>query len=722
MADNTKPDPTKTYDARFSSNLTSAQIASSTDKRDKLVIASDTEDVTVITKTQKRNIPFDAEANAVNSVNGEIGTVVLDLGEDNNISDANATALTDGGETALHSHAGSGGSAILSVKPYTGTIDVAIGDSNFEGLTAENRSSLMNYLPAHMNGQTILNLAVGSKTVEEIRDEQLPRAIALKPKRIHIMCGTNDVLSAIPTATTTGAIDDINSAIIDADIEPVWFTILPIDDARSTNIFAINDHIKDKLGAVKVVDMNDRFIAWANKTIYGYEQVGDNIHLNEAGQKEAALLASNIVRPLETPKVLRTSGLTLNTTSNDCPNPNDFSLWPTQTALEAWTTGEDDPDGGTTAQGMVATTADTEHSVSVSVTGLVGDIFNGVAVSSGESDWCWIVNETTGAGCMVHPASGALGSDSVMNGEFSIVNYEGFTFVSFESVAVGTTSTFKIHACRTPYSGDVAFAGNGALPELYIWQAFQGVDSLPVFNEDLTPQTLSIQGVEAEKLDDSLSETLVTKNIENLFKYPNDFLSNDYWSFEEAAVITAAQNVPKLHASDEITVANGFIDSNGVDTTGNHRLRPRTSYQFRLKVSTRYTYSIPIKTNTLDNLYFWDSTATMAGYINATTGVVGTTIGDVNLAAYQIDADWSLIQFSFISSAGGASDSVFIMPSTSNATGGESYLGTGATTFFFGKAQLREGDVGLDYAYSPNYNTGQKRLMRQTAPAQFTAL
>jgi len=101
--------------------------ASYVDQAGKVVAVNATEDALEF---------IDAPGGAVDSVNGQTGTVVLDAddlddavttnkfatadelsklagiedgAEVNNISDANATDLTDGGETALHSHAGGGG-------------------------------------------------------------------------------------------------------------------------------------------------------------------------------------------------------------------------------------------------------------------------------------------------------------------------------------------------------------------------------------------------------------------------------------------------------------------------------------------------------------------------------------------------------------------------------------------------------------------------------------
>jgi len=133
------------------------------------------------------------DTNLVTSVNGEVGAVVLDPddlddssttnkftdaaaisklsgietgAEVNNISDANATDLTDGGETTLHSHPGGGGTLKAA----------ALGDSVTYGYPtgATPWTSFMN-----IPNRTFTNLGLSGANTKEVIEQQLLKAVGV---------------------------------------------------------------------------------------------------------------------------------------------------------------------------------------------------------------------------------------------------------------------------------------------------------------------------------------------------------------------------------------------------------------------------------------------------------------------------------------------------------------------------------------------------------------
>ncbi len=91
---NNEPQATKTIDLRLATGRTAAEIAASTDMGNKVAIASDTEAVTVITPTEKKDILFEGEDITVGDITTD-GTVDgRDVSVDGTQLDTNTTSLT----------------------------------------------------------------------------------------------------------------------------------------------------------------------------------------------------------------------------------------------------------------------------------------------------------------------------------------------------------------------------------------------------------------------------------------------------------------------------------------------------------------------------------------------------------------------------------------------------------------------------------------------------
>lgn len=136
---------------------------------------------------------------------------------------------------------------------------VAIGDSTSEGLDDPDgrggyrgwANRLAEKLAAEQGSVWYANLAVRGRTTRQIRDEQLPRALAMKPDLATCVAGTNDVLRRRFHAAVFGAdLEAMQRALIDAGAAVLTFTlpdltpVMPFARVLGTRVARLNDAIR----------------------------------------------------------------------------------------------------------------------------------------------------------------------------------------------------------------------------------------------------------------------------------------------------------------------------------------------------------------------------------------------------------------------------------------------------------------------------------------------
>jgi lysophospholipase L1-like esterase len=136
---------------------------------------------------------------------------------------------------------------------------VAIGDSQTEGLwDGDDSVGLIGFadrlaaiVDSHHPGLTYANLAVRSRRIRDVLDEQLPQALAMRPDLVTVCIGMNDVTRPGPHFDQALAdLEDLHAhlALSGATVATTTFPdlaqILPVGRLLASRVLLINDTIR----------------------------------------------------------------------------------------------------------------------------------------------------------------------------------------------------------------------------------------------------------------------------------------------------------------------------------------------------------------------------------------------------------------------------------------------------------------------------------------------
>lgn len=187
---------------------------------------------------------------------------------------------------------------------------VAIGDSTVEGLDdPDGRGSyrgwanrLAERLAREQGSVRYANLGIRGRTTRQVREEQLARAVAMKPDLAAVVSGTNDLLRRhFDAAVLRSDVEAMQSALIEVGATVITFTlpdlgdIMPIARLVRRRLYSMNDAIRTacaSTGAI-VCDFASYPVAsdprlWSD----------DRLHANSAGHARIAdALADHLKLP-----------------------------------------------------------------------------------------------------------------------------------------------------------------------------------------------------------------------------------------------------------------------------------------------------------------------------------------------------------------------------------------------------------------------------------------
>ncbi|GAA2211672.1 SGNH/GDSL hydrolase family protein [Nonomuraea monospora] len=150
---------------------------------------------------------------------------------------------------------------------------VALGDSQTEGLGDGDdvlghrgwADRLAENLARAEPGLLFANLAVRGRTAEQIRDEQLPAALELRPDLATVMAGMNDVIRpGFDAARVAGVLEEMFAALVGAGAHVVTVTfpdigkIAPLARRLVPRVLDVNERIR-KAAARHGVTLVDTF-------------------------------------------------------------------------------------------------------------------------------------------------------------------------------------------------------------------------------------------------------------------------------------------------------------------------------------------------------------------------------------------------------------------------------------------------------------------------------
>lgn len=177
---------------------------------------------------------------------------------------------------------------------------VAIGDSTSEGLDDPDgrggyrgwANRLAEYIAARQGSVLYANLAIRGRTTRQIREEQLERAVAMRPDLATAVSGTNDLLRGRFDLDAIGKdIEAMQSALIGAGAKVLTFTlpdmrdVMPLSrlfDARRVQLNRRLREVSAHTGAI-VADMDVHRIA-SDPRVWS----GDRLHANSLGHARIA--------------------------------------------------------------------------------------------------------------------------------------------------------------------------------------------------------------------------------------------------------------------------------------------------------------------------------------------------------------------------------------------------------------------------------------------------
>lgn len=137
---------------------------------------------------------------------------------------------------------------------------VAIGDSTSEGLDDPDgrggyrgwANRLAERLAAEQGSVLYANLAIRGRTTRQVREQQLDRALAMRPDLATVVAGTNDVLRLRFDPPAFGAdLEAMQSALVSAGATVLTFTlpdltpVMPFARVLGDRVARMNDAIRD---------------------------------------------------------------------------------------------------------------------------------------------------------------------------------------------------------------------------------------------------------------------------------------------------------------------------------------------------------------------------------------------------------------------------------------------------------------------------------------------
>ncbi len=157
-------------------------------------------------------------------------------------------------------------------------------------------------IAAHQGGLEYANLAVRGLTTREIRDQQLDRAVAMKPDLATVFCGTNDVLqSRFDIQEFTADLHAMQAALRASGATVLTFTLpdltplLPLARLIAPRIELMNAAVRAVCGitGTRLVDFA-QFPVTTDARLWN----ADRIHANSAGH---ARIAEALAEALQLP-------------------------------------------------------------------------------------------------------------------------------------------------------------------------------------------------------------------------------------------------------------------------------------------------------------------------------------------------------------------------------------------------------------------------------------
>jgi lysophospholipase L1-like esterase len=177
---------------------------------------------------------------------------------------------------------------------------VAIGDSTVEGLDDPHpqggyrgwANRLAERIAATQGSVLYANLAIRGRTTRQVRDEQLARALAMRPDLAIVVSGTNDLLRRQFDAMQLLAdIEAMQRAFIEHGATVITFTlpdlsaIMPIARMLRTRLFAMNDAIRTSCAATGAILCDFAAYPVASDPRLWSD---DRLHANSAGHARMA--------------------------------------------------------------------------------------------------------------------------------------------------------------------------------------------------------------------------------------------------------------------------------------------------------------------------------------------------------------------------------------------------------------------------------------------------
>lgn len=157
-------------------------------------------------------------------------------------------------------------------------------------------------IAAHQGGLAYANLAVRGLTTRQIRDQQLERAVAMRPDLATLFCGTNDVLQPrFDIQTFTGDLHAMQATLRAEGATVLTFTLpdltplLPLARLIAPRIELMNAAVRAVCGIT-----GTRLVDFAQYPVTTDARLwnADRIHANSAGHARiAAALAEALLLP-----------------------------------------------------------------------------------------------------------------------------------------------------------------------------------------------------------------------------------------------------------------------------------------------------------------------------------------------------------------------------------------------------------------------------------------
>jgi lysophospholipase L1-like esterase len=177
---------------------------------------------------------------------------------------------------------------------------VAIGDSSTEGLDDPDgrggyrgwANRLAERVAAAQGGLLYANLAVRGRRTREVRDEQLPRALAMRPDLVTLFCGTNDVVARRFDADAVAAdLDAMLAALAGRGATVLTFTmpdlaaVMPLARRVAPRLATLNARIRELAArhGARCVDFEAHPVA-ADPRLWS----DDRLHANALGHARIA--------------------------------------------------------------------------------------------------------------------------------------------------------------------------------------------------------------------------------------------------------------------------------------------------------------------------------------------------------------------------------------------------------------------------------------------------